>query len=395
MSIAQKPRVPAVVVGMINGGLGAVRSLASRGVPVVAVSESMAKPEMQTRLAMRKEAMHIGKPELILSLIRLAQDLGHRPFLLPTQRIPTLLISEHRETLSEHFRFCLADHAQIAAMENKQELLQLVATSRISAPSTLVVTPETDLSKLEGLQFPCILKPSDNDPAYMSRFSKAYLLQDAAQATGLLQEILPHHDTMVIQEYIPGDDDAIFFCLQYRPCDGGDALSFVGRKLIIWPPRTGASIASTPASPEARDVLVSATDRFFSQHGVVGFCSIEFKRDSQTGRYLMIEPTVGRIDQVEELAALNGINLPFAGYCDAVGEPIGPVHQHERPKTLIDAEALRYASQSAHERGETMLELSRWSGGVADTHFRINDPMPAISQVAARVRAKLRFYREK
>ena len=39
---------------------------------------------------------------------------------------------------------------------------------------------------------------------------------------------------------------------------------------------------------------------------------IEFKRDGRTGEFLMIEPTVGRIDAQEEVATLHDANIPLA-----------------------------------------------------------------------------------
>jgi hypothetical protein len=46
---------------------------------------------------------------------------------------------------------------------------------------------------------------------------------------------------------------------------------------------------------------------------------IEFKRDGHTGQFLMIEPTVGRIDGQEEVATLHGANIPLAAYLHEIG----------------------------------------------------------------------------
>ncbi len=35
----------------------------------------------------------------------------------------------------------------------------------------------------------------------------------------------------------------------------------------------------------------------------------------------MVEPTVGRTDFQEEIAALNGVNLPLAAYLSEIGQP--------------------------------------------------------------------------
>src|SRR5262249_12115481 len=114
------------------------------------------------------------------------------------------------------------------------------------------------------------------------------------------------------QEWIEGGDDSIYFCLQYRGRDAA-VVSFTGRKLRSWPPRIGGT-ASCVSAPEYRDALERMTDEFFSAVGFIGMCSIEFKRDTRTGQFLMIEPTVGRTDFQEEVATLNGVNIPVAAY---------------------------------------------------------------------------------
>ncbi len=42
--------------------------------------------------------------------------------------------------------------------------------------------------------------------------------------------------------------------------------------------------------------------------------SMEYKRDRRDGRFHMIEPTVARTDFQEEVATLNGMNIPLASY---------------------------------------------------------------------------------
>ena len=51
---------------------------------------------------------------------------------------------------------------------------------------------------------------------------------------------------------------------------------------------------------------------------------MEFKRDARTGEFLMIEPTVGRVDWQEEVATLNGVNIPLAAYLHEIGAEAAP-----------------------------------------------------------------------
>jgi hypothetical protein len=57
--------------------------------------------------------------------------------------------------------------------------------------------------------------------------------------------------------------------------------------------------ASCTAAPEVHATLHQLTEAFFAQMSFEGMGSMEFKRDARSGDFLMIEPTVGRIDWQE------------------------------------------------------------------------------------------------
>ena len=67
---------------------------------------------------------------------------------------------------------------------------------------------------------------------------------------------------------------------------------------------------------------MAMTDAFFSAVGFVGICSMEYKRDLRDGKFYMVEPTVCRTDYHEEVAVLNGVNLPLSLYCGELGMPM-------------------------------------------------------------------------
>jgi predicted ATP-grasp superfamily ATP-dependent carboligase len=373
---------------MINGGLGAVRCLGERGVDVVAVDNTLDMPTMRTRLAKHKRALPLASDELVDGLLELGRELSQPAFLLPTKRLPTLVVSEHRDRLAPFYRFSMPPHETVVALENKEHLVPLARDAGVPLPKSRVVRELRDLDDAETLRFPCILKPRDNDPVYMARFRKAYVLSDLEQAKAQCAEILQHYQGLVLQEYIPGGDDAIFFCLQYRPrLADSPPISFVGRKLVLWPPGTGASVVCTGVDEDVRAHLEATTSAFFDAVGVIGFCSIEYKRDTSSGLFYMIEPTVGRLDQLEEVAAINGVNLPYAGYCDAFGLAIDSLRPGRAQRLLVDSERLRYARQAARASRTPLADFPRWRG--VDTHFRWHDPLPALDRLWRLVRGRL------
>jgi D-aspartate ligase len=188
---------------------------------------------------------------------------------------------------------------------------------------------------------------------------------------------------MIAQEWVEGGDDRIYFCLQYRTRVPGAVVSFTGRKLRSWPPATGGTASCVPA-PDFADELVRLTDAFFTAVGYFGVGSMEFKRDARTGQFLMIEPTVGRTDFQEEIATLNGVNIPYAAYCGELGHglraAIGPAAAAAWAVTPIDRWSCeRQATVRSFPRG-----LRRY-----DALWRLDDPMPWCFATAKQIKARL------
>jgi D-aspartate ligase len=128
---------------------------------------------------------------------------------------------------------------------------------------------------------------------------------------------------VIVQEWIEGPNDSIYFCLCYL--SPGASVAFTGRKGRSWPPQVGLTASCWAALKVAED-LEDLTIRFFRSIGLTnGFASMEYKRDQRDGGFRFVEPTVGRIDGQVEISALCGINLCHVGYCDAAGQPRPPL----------------------------------------------------------------------
>src|SRR3546814_6627002 len=98
---------------------------------------------------------------------------------------------------------------------------------------------------------------------------------------------------VVVQEWIEGPDSSIYFCLQCLDRHGQVVASFTGRKIRSWPPQVGGT-ASCVAAPEVHAELSAMTTRFFQAAGVIGLASMEYKRDTRSGEFRMVEPTIDR-----------------------------------------------------------------------------------------------------
>ncbi|ROO33066.1 FAD-dependent oxidoreductase [Salinisphaera orenii] len=377
--------VPAVIVGAGLNGLGVLRSLAAAGVPSVVVGTHGDEPAMRSRHGRKVFYDAAGGGEALLATLeRVAAGAADRPVLILTMEESVVHVMAYYARLATRFRMTLSAPDTLAPLLNKDGVRAAAEAAGLAIPRTLRIQSAADVSGLDALTPPLIVKPARRDAGYEAAFSKAYRFDTHAPARELVERILPVLPDVIVQEWIEGTDSDLYFCLQHLPADGAAPTSFVGRKIRSWPPRVGGTASCGPA-PEAVEIIESTT-AFFRQAGVHGLASMEYKRDPRSGRYVVVEPTVGRTDFQEEVATLNGVNLPLAAYRSACGLASPPGGGSAAGRIWRE----RMSDTQSAER--TPAEETRTIEGArsVDALWRIDDPGPELARLASRVRVRLK-----
>jgi D-aspartate ligase len=367
---------PAVVLGAGANGLGVARSLAYARVPVWLLDSDMQRPEMYTRMAEPLKVRALHGETLVEDLVRLGttQFSGVRPVLLLTQEESVKTISHQRDRLSALYRFSLPSIGVVDSLQHKQGFQRRAEQLGSPIPSLVYVRSLADLPALAHLRYPVVIKPGERNAEYSRQFKKAYRVESVAEGGELVCRILPAMADVVVQEWIEGPDSNIYFCLQYLDRQGRVVGSFTGRKIRSWPPQVGGT-ASCTAAPEVHADLSAMTTRFFHAAGVIGMASMEYKRDARSGEFRMVEPTIGRTDYQEEVATLNGVNLPYAAWCSELDLPFPAAVATRRPVVWrVRSEDV----QSAAAQGQRPTQGYPRGGHVADALCRWRDPMPCL-----------------
>ncbi len=374
--------VPAIVIGSDINGLGVVRSLAREGVPIWLVDRDHSNPSMRTRYGNKLTFGSLSGDELIQSLMDLRGQFATRPVLFLTQEHSVEAVSQYFARIAEAYRISMPGDDVMRRMMDKTSFQALAEQNGFPVPRSAHLGGPQDLGKLDQLAFPCVLKPTVKTPSYeQHRFKKAYRVEDAGQARDILMRVADAAE-MIAQEWIEGGDDRIFFCLQYRDAPSRAVASFTGQKLRSWPPSTGGTASCIPASDQDPE-LSALTDAFFSKTGMFGLCSMEYKQDARTGRFVMVEPTVGRTDFQEEIATLNGVNIPYAVYCSEIGKAF-PAARPQNKSAWSVSDIDRWSSEMQGQRRAFPAALRRY-----DALWRIDDPAPWCYAAVERVKARL------
>lgn len=376
-------KLPAVVVGDGLNALGIVRSLGAVDIPVIVVGTDPKSPAMRSRYGSKLLCEALAGPVFVERMVALAKRHGEKLMLFVTEERTVDEVSASRAILAPYFYLRMPEHERLMALMHKQGFQDLAEAVGASVPRTVQLESKADLSRIQVLKFPCVFKPAKKDYGYGARFKKAYKVMSPAEVADLYEEIFPVLADMVVQEWIEGADNEVYFCLQYVGEDGKPVSSFTGRKIRAWPPRIGGT-ASCTAAWEAADQLDQMTTTFFAQVGFTGMGSMEYKRDERDGCFYMIEPTVARTDFQEEVASLNGVNIPAAAYHYELGLPQVVPSKLPVPRVWREPVTDRW---SLKETGN--IDPRSRDHTVCDAYWRWNDPRPWFDLILGRIGAKL------
>jgi D-aspartate ligase len=363
--------IPAVVVGGTLNGLGVIRSLSQGHMPLFVVETTRQRAACWSRYCRFVGAPSLEGTALVNTLVELGTRLASRPVLILTSDECVNAISAARSRIETLYRISLPSVETVQALADKSKFQLLAEHEGFRVPRGLAVANINDCSQIGQLTAPLILKPADKTLVLAGIAERAVRADTIAEAEQMARRMLRQAPRLIVQEWIDGPETEIFFSLFSCDRDGRLLGLFPGRKLVCSPPMVGTT-AVCAAAPEAAAELTVQTQRFIERVAYRGLGSLEFKRDSRTGQFVIIEPTVGRTDWQEEIATLCGINLPLLTYRAEIGLPI------RAPPSLAPGSpawrsSLNFRPPLGSLRPKTKL---------VDGFLRWFDPLPAVYHYA-------------
>ena len=373
--------VPVVVVDGTLNSLGVIRSLSFGRMPIYLLATSRNCAAGWSRFSTFVRVPSLEGSSLIDSLVELGLRLNNRPVLILTGDECVDAVSSNRDRIEPLYRISLPYAGIVRALADKSLFQEMAIRQGFPVPLGVVLEPQTDLNLLQSLALPMIIKPADKKLVLKNIVERAVLANTQAEARIAATRMLERAPRIVVQEWVDGPDAEIFFSLFSCGRDGSLNGIFSGRKLVCSPPGIG-NTAVCIAAPEASDELGESVTNFVSAVGYRGLGSLEFKRDSKTGRFVIIEPTVGRTDWQEEIATLCGVNLPLITYWAELGRPVAVNDGVVRPAA--------WRSSIEHRIPAGALQPGT---SVVDGVFRLSDPLPALYYyVLERIAVKILTY---
>lgn len=242
---------------------------------------------------------------VVEALLELAAELkasGNRPLMLfGSLDFHIMLIAKHRAALEEHYVIPYPELDVIEAAALKENFYALADRLGIAHPRTAVYRPGADLEALAGnLTFPLIGKPSSSGDWIAAKFEgkqKIHTIQDFAQLAELVSKIDASGYTSgyILQEYVPGGDDAMRLCTYFATKEG--KVIFAGYGEVVIEEHAPLVLGNSAAIVTGRnDQMAADGARMLEELGWRGIAMIDAKYDHRDGqiKFFEINPRLGR-----------------------------------------------------------------------------------------------------
>ena len=212
----------------------------------------------------------------------------------------TGLMARARAALEPYYKFACPTPELVAELDTKEFFYQACERHGLSYPRTFGCTNENYKTVELPFPFPCIIKASNSVAYWNCKFphkKKVFVAYNKEEFDAITAAIYSssYQDNLVLQEYIPGDDNCMRVLNCYSGLDHKVKLMALGRPLLE--EQTPEGIGNYAAIINVRDdELMEKMRAFLEDVGWEGFSNFDMKYDVRDGQYKMFEmnPRQGR-----------------------------------------------------------------------------------------------------
>ena len=305
-----------------HGALAIARTLGRLGAPVYGygsgISAVCASRYLKRRFAGPGE--DASPAAVVERLIEIAQTLGTRAVLIPTNDETALLTARYSAALAPWYTFAEQTAETVATLCSKKWMYALA--KRVGAPTPESYFPESraDLLRfLDTARLPVMLKGIHGKSLQQRAGRRMYMAETAEELIRLYDALEdPESPNLMVQEYIPGSDRAVWMFNGYFDRNGNCLAAFTGKKLHQFPVHRGLTCMGVCQGNEA---VESMARKLLTAVGYRGAVDIDFLFDERDGSYKVIDinPRVGATFRL--FVDADGMDVVRALYLDLTGQP--------------------------------------------------------------------------
>lgn len=203
------------------------------------------------------------------------------------------LIIKNKPVLQQYFTVPYIDESLMDQILLKENFYKMCEKYNFKYPGTTTVTADNYEDFTPPFDYPIILKASNSVAYWACSFpgkKKVFVAHDEAEKSAILKAIYAstYQDTMIVQEFIPGDDSYMRVLNAYVGKDGKVKLMCLGNPILE--EHSPEGIGSYAAIITTHDEKLMDQVRFFLEDiGYTGFANFDMKYDVRDGEYKLFE----------------------------------------------------------------------------------------------------------
>lgn len=195
--------------------------------------------------------------------------------------------------LQEYFTIPYIDESLMDQILLKENFYKMCEKYEFLYPGTTTVTAENYSDFTPPFEYPIIIKASNSVEYWACSFpgkKKVFVAHDEPEKTAILKAIYSssYQDTMIIQEFVPGDDSYMRVLNAYVGKDGKVKLMCLGNPILE--EHSPEGIGSYAAIVTTYDKELMDQVRYFLEDiGYTGFANFDMKYDVRDKKYKLFE----------------------------------------------------------------------------------------------------------
>jgi predicted ATP-grasp superfamily ATP-dependent carboligase len=317
---------PAVVLKLLPnptryGGLGVIRSLGRAGVPVYCVLEARSVPAASSRYLAGRcfwQVDHNDAAAVTQGLLRLAEKIGRRAVLFPTDDTAAIFLAEHGDELRSSFTFSNPPAGLPRRLADKREFALLCRELGMATPESCVPASFEEAQEFATrVGFPLVFKVTP--PWLAGDVPSTSIIRDAPGLADIYRRCAASGISPMMQEYIQGGPEHDWFFHGYCDVNSICRPAFTGIKERSYPVGSGVTTYGRSA---ANDKLRDAVTQFLARIEYRGVLDLDIRLNERDGQYNLLDfnPRFGAQSRIFRDTV--GVDLAIAAYLDLTGQPI-------------------------------------------------------------------------
>jgi len=311
----------AIIIGGHYQGLGALKSLGEKGVPLCLLDSELHIGRFSRYAKRFFKCPHIKYETSFLDCLKglATEEKLHGWVVFPTDDETVYVLSKHKTELEQYYRITTPHWNTTKYAYNKKLTYELAIELGISIPITYFPDNLEDISKFD-LSFPLVIKPAIVKKFYNVTKRKVFVANNEQELKDLYKQacqVIPSSE-ILLQEYIPGGTEYQYsYCAMFK--DGKALSSLIARRSRQHPMDFGH--ASTFVETVNIPQLEHIGRKFLNAIDYYGIAEVEYKQDPRDGQYKLLEvnPRIWGWHTISRKAA---VSLTYVLFEDIIGNRV-------------------------------------------------------------------------